>query len=147
MSNLTRYQWLIIVFILFLGACNQSSVPHKKNQVQEQVQEQAQENEVPLEQVQIMAIESFPVQINVIARGRLPDSCTIIDEITEERNAQTLTLKIQTVRQTDKSCTQRGKTFEEIIPLDIVGLSAGVYQVKVNNMSESFELAVDNIIR
>jgi len=62
----------------------------------------------------------------------------LIDEITEERNAKTLTLKILTAHQTDKPCTQRGKRFEEIIPLDIV---------KVNNLNENFELAVDNIIR
>jgi len=55
MLNLTRYQWLIIIFVLFfIGACKQSPVPIKK---QLSVQMQAQENEVPIEQIQIMVVE------------------------------------------------------------------------------------------
>jgi len=38
-----------------------------------------------VENIGIMVLESFPVQIKVNASGYLPDGCTRIDEITEEK--------------------------------------------------------------
>ncbi|HZJ35859.1 MAG TPA: hypothetical protein VFD29_04465, partial [Gillisia sp.] len=34
----------------------------------------------PVDEIDILILESFPVQINVIARGNLPDPCTEISE-------------------------------------------------------------------
>ncbi|HUW67086.1 MAG TPA: hypothetical protein VMW20_03460, partial [Candidatus Nanoarchaeia archaeon] len=34
-----------------------------------------------VEEIQIMILESFPVQINVVANGYFPDRCTKIDQI------------------------------------------------------------------
>jgi len=89
-------------------------------------------------------LESFPVPINVVARGYLPDDCTMIDQFTEEQRGNTLTIKIITARKPDKVCRQTSQVFEEVIPLDAVGLSAGVYTVKVNNKIGVFELGMDN---
>ena len=34
-----------------------------------------------VDEIDILILESFPVQINVIARGNLPDPCTEISEV------------------------------------------------------------------
>ncbi|MDM8557589.1 hypothetical protein [Candidatus Parabeggiatoa sp. HSG14] len=101
---------------------------------------------LPIEHVEIIVFESFPIHINVIAKGNLPDNCTTINQITEEQNGNTLIIKITTVRQNSKVCHQTKNTFEEVIPLNIEGLKAGIYTVKVNNIISVFELGVDNII-
>jgi len=46
-----------------------------------------------------MTLESFPVQIKVVAEGYLPDGCTEIDEITAEREGNTFNVNISTRRQ------------------------------------------------
>jgi inhibitor of cysteine peptidase len=81
-----------------------------------------------------------------VAYGNLPDECTTIDQITEAQTSDTLTLEITTNRQTDRVCSSAIKPFEEIIPLNVAGLSAGIYTVKVNNHKVAFELGIDNII-
>ena len=43
-----------------------------------------------VESIQIMTLESFPVQIHVVAEGYLPDGCTEIDEINTEREGEYL---------------------------------------------------------
>ncbi|MDL5502719.1 MAG: hypothetical protein QSU88_05835, partial [Candidatus Methanoperedens sp.] len=42
-----------------------------------------------VESIEIMVLESFPVQIKVNASGYLSDGCTKIDEITEEKKDNT----------------------------------------------------------
>lgn len=91
-------------------------------------------------------LESFPVQVNVVARGDLPDSCTQIDEIITQQSGDTFRVAITTLRQPELACSQALVPFEQSIPLDVVGLPAGTYTVLVNGTSGSFTLAVDNVL-
>lgn len=43
----------------------------------------------------------------------------------------------------DPKCPGRGQPWEQIIPLDLTGLAAGVYEVEVNGLVTTFELPVD----
>lgn len=97
-----------------------------------------------VESVQIMELETFPVQINVRARGELPNDCTNIDEITTERNGSTFAVTITTLREAGGECTATAVPFEEVILLDVLGLEAGTYTVTVNGISGTFTLEVDN---
>lgn len=97
-----------------------------------------------VESVQIVTLESFPVQIQVIAKGYLPDGCTEIDEIKNESKGNVFNINIGTKRPKDALCTQATKNFTETIPLEVRGLKAGNYTVNVNGVTESFELSVDN---
>ncbi len=100
-----------------------------------------------VESIEIMVLESFPVQIKVNARGYLPDGCTKIDGITKEKKDTTFFVNIKTVRPADTFCTQSLVPFQEVIPLDVYGLKAGIYTVNVNGVNSTFELVTDNIIR
>ena len=95
--------------------------------------------------IDVQILESFPVQVNVVARGDLPDSCTQIDEIITQQTGNTFRVAITTLRQPAASCTQALVPFEQSIPLDVVGLPAGSYNVSVNGVQGSFTLAVDNV--
>ena len=99
-----------------------------------------------VEDVQIMILESFPVQVMVNAKGYLPDGCTEIDTITTSKDGNTFTVSITTIRPADAICTQAIVPFEESIPLNVLGLKAGTYDVVVNEVSSSFELQMDNAI-
>ncbi len=100
-----------------------------------------------VESIEIMVLESFPVQIKVNARGYLLDGCTRIGEITKEKKDNTFFVNIKTARPADTFCTQSLVPFQEVIPLDVYGLKAGIYTVNVNGVNSTFELVTDNIIR
>ena len=97
-----------------------------------------------VESVQILALESFPVQINVRVRGVLPNGCTEIDEVITQSDGTHFDVAITTVQQPDVVCTEAVVPYEEMVPLDVDGLDAGTYTVTVNGMQGSFTLDVDN---
>ena len=95
--------------------------------------------------IDILIMESFPVQVSVMARGDLPDSCTQIDEIITQQADNTFRVAVTTLRQPDQICTQALVPFEQSISLDVAGLPAGTYDVVVNGVTGSFTLEVDNV--
>ena len=99
----------------------------------------------PVEEIEIVILEIFPVQIDVIARGNLPDPCTEISEVLQEKEGNTFFITIKTYRPPG-FCIQVLAPFEEIISLEVYGLSAGTYTVDVNGVQGTFDLEVDNIL-
>ena len=97
-----------------------------------------------VESVQVLTLESFPVQINVLARGVLPNGCTTIDNIVTQKVDNAFNVVVTTVQEPGQICTQALAPFEETIALDVVDLPAGAYTVSVNGVSGSFTLDVDN---
>jgi inhibitor of cysteine peptidase len=98
-----------------------------------------------VEEIDILTLESFPVQIFVIASGYLPDPCTEIYQISKEREGNAFFITIETYR-SPGFCIQVLAPFEEVIPLDVYGLPAGIYTVEVNGVQGTFGLEIDNIL-
>lgn len=115
---------------------------------QEPTEEGPGEYEIDLanvEQVNVMILESFPVQVRVAASGSLPNGCTEIEEVDVAQEGQTFNVTITTRRPVDQECTEALVPFEETFPLDVLGLEAGTYVVDVNGVTGTFDLAVDNV--
>ena len=100
--------------------------------------------EAAVDSIDILILESFPVQVHVVARGNLPDGCTQIDEIQQARRDNTFQITITTARPAGAVCTEAVVPWEKTIALDVYGLPAGTYTVDVNGVTGSFELAIDN---
>jgi inhibitor of cysteine peptidase len=100
-----------------------------------------------IEEIDILIMESFPVQVAVVAHVRLPDGCTEIDEVLSrfEQESDRFVVEITTVRETGVPCTLIFGVSEERIPLDVEGLPAGTYTVDVNGVTDTFTLDVDNV--
>ena len=96
--------------------------------------------------VDLLTLESFPVQIHAVVRGDLNNGCTEIDQITTERQGNTFIVTITTRTPVGMICTEALVPFEETIPLDVHGLTAGDYTVTVNGVSNTFNLPMDNIL-
>jgi inhibitor of cysteine peptidase len=137
-------KWTFVTVLLLaavlVAACGPTATPAKP----EPTGAEALRGEAIVEEIDILILESFPVQVNVVARGHLPDGCTKIDEVREMRTEQAFQITITTVRPADVFCTQATVPFEEVIALDVLGLDAGIYTVNVNGATGSFELSVDN---
>jgi inhibitor of cysteine peptidase len=101
--------------------------------------------QIQVDHLEMLIFETYPIQINVLVKGHFLDNCTTIaDIIAEEPKANVFAFQISIARQTKHKCEQRNEPFEEIIPLDIEGLKAGIYAVTVNGITDTFELGIDN---
>lgn len=102
--------------------------------------------EAAVESIQIMILESFPVQVRVQVEGYLSDGCTALDETAVTREEDAFFVTMTTRRPVDAVCTEALVPFTESVPLDVAGLEAGEYTVDVNGVSDTFTLAVDNVL-
>lgn len=100
--------------------------------------------EALVDSISIEILESFPVQVRVVAVGNLQDACTGVSSVDVMKSGNTFDVSIKTSRPADMSCAQVLTPFEESFMLDVYGLPAGNYVVDVNGVTESFELEVDN---
>lgn len=105
-------------------------------------------NEAYVETVQVLIMESMPVQVAVEITGNLPDGCTSITSITPERDGKEFTVAITTQRDIAALCTEALVPFSERVSLDVIGLAAGTYTVSVagrdKTLVETFRLDIDN---
>ena len=102
-------------------------------------------SQAAVDSIDVQILESFPVQVSVVARGHLPDGCTAIGQVEAHRSGNAVDVTVATTRPADALCTQALVPFEEVIPLDVTGLPGGTYTVNINGVSADFELAVDNV--
>lgn len=103
-----------------------------------------------VEEIEIIISESFPVEVDVVARGYTGnDGCWEISSVTTTKENNIFYIDIESKKQIspELACTANMPPFEELIPLDVYGLEAGVYEVDVNGVMGSFELYQDNIIQ
>lgn len=93
-----------------------------------------------VESLEIVSGESVPEEVQVRLRGLLPNGCTQIDEIIQQQEGDVFTLAVTTVQEPDLECTEALVPFDETISLDVSGLEAGSYSVRVNDLEGSFNL-------
>lgn len=98
-----------------------------------------------IDTIDVQVLESFPVQVNVVAKGNFPDGCTTLGNVIAKETDNAFEVSVETQRPVDALCTQALVPFEETISLDVLGLMAGVYGVNINGATSTFELLQDNI--
>lgn len=104
-----------------------------------------QENLAPIDRIEIVTLESFPIQKNLVVSGNLPNGCVFLDSIDQRRDGNIFYVSIATRNEGD-ICTEALVPYEQTIPLEVIGLPAGVYIVNVNGIETQFELDGDNTI-
>ena len=95
--------------------------------------------DMPIEDVSVLLLESFPVQVHIIVKGILSDGCTKLNKITQKREGNTIYVHITTKRPKDAFCIEVIKPFEEKIILK-GGFLPGKYKLVVNNFEKIFEV-------
>jgi inhibitor of cysteine peptidase len=148
-TNIKRLFALIVIFsvAIVLVSCNSAEEEPESAEPTSAAISSTESYEAPVDGVEILVMESFPVQINVIASGTLPDGCSTIDpDIVQTQQDTTFNVTINAVRPVDVVCTAEAAPFQEIISLDVDGLPAGSYAVDVNGATAGFTLDVDNVV-
>ena len=95
--------------------------------------------------IDILLLESFPLQVHAVLRGDLPDAgCTTITSVDQAREGNTFRLSLVTTTDPLALCAQQLTPFEKVVPLEVYGLPAGTYAVEAGGVKQTFEFTVDN---
>jgi len=93
-----------------------------------------------VERIEIVVLESDPVQVRVVVYGWMSDSCTTIRNFEQIREGALIRLRIITTRPADVMCAQVIKRFRETYPVETAGLPSGTYTLDVSGKQEQFTL-------
>ena len=145
------YPGFVFILYILLAACTPTTEPSVPQPAAPDPTAPAEPSEpnapegssVYINQLDIMILESFPVQVSVDVQGELKDGCQQLDGITASRVGNLFTLNIEAHSEGD-ACTMALVPFTENLFLDVAGLSAGTYQVVANGTTAEFTLDIDN---
>ncbi|MGB1253847.1 MAG: DUF6438 domain-containing protein, partial [Candidatus Promineifilaceae bacterium] len=146
--------YLLTILTFILAACTAFEPEIQTGLPNEQPSEPAEGNgELPVaggqqayvDVLEVMIMESFPVQASVLVQGNLANPCVELVGISAERTNNTFTLNIETKSDPTAVCTQVLVPFEENVALDVEGLAAGTYTVQAGDAQTTFTLDMDNV--
>lgn len=93
---------------------------------------------ITVDAIRILVLQAEPVQVDVTITGSLPDGCSVLGPIAQERQSTTFILELTASRDPTKPCTELIVPFSQTVPLNIEGLLDGVYTVQVGDKSDTF---------
>jgi hypothetical protein len=90
--------------------------------------------------VDVLILESFPPQIVAKVDGWLPDGCSEVGDITQQRNGFTIDVTITIRRLSTGACIAIAPQVSRNIRLNGSFAESGAYTVRVNGVEKSFTL-------
>jgi len=92
----------------------------------------------PIHEVDVLFLESYPVQVMVQIKGGLRDGCTTLHGVEVERADDTVTITVTTQRPKDAYCPAVYTYFEENVNIGTDFTSGTTYTVRVNDYTTTF---------
>ena len=100
---------------------------------------------VQVDSIDLLVMESFPLQVTVAISGFKSVPCTELLEPAVSYSDNTFTVVIaETVLGPAETCIAVTDPFEISVPLEVLDLPAGTYTVDVNGVTGEFSFDVDN---
>jgi inhibitor of cysteine peptidase len=91
-------------------------------------------------QVDVLILESFPPQIMAKVDGWLPDGCSEVGDITQQRSGRTIDVTITIRRLSTGACIAIAPQVSRNIRLNGSFAESGAYTVRVNGVEKTFTL-------
>jgi hypothetical protein len=85
-------------------------------------------------------MESFPPQIMARVEGTLPDGCSEVGDITQQRTGRTIDVTIPIRQTTTGACIAIAPQVSRSIRLNGDFTESGTYTVRVNGVARTFTL-------
>jgi hypothetical protein len=96
--------------------------------------------------LELVILESMPVQVNAVIAGNFTLACTIIQDVAVRREGDTFTIELEPAKDPETPCSEERVPFTTTVPLDVEGLPAGTYIVIAGDDRDRFRLDVDNVL-
>lgn len=84
-----------------------------------------------------------PITVSVTAYGELPDACTELDRVRQDRRGAGIDVTLTTRRESGAACAEAPQPFIKTIQLLIDGFTPGLYFVTVNGVQGTFQVYDD----
>jgi len=139
---------LLLFATLSLTSCASPINPTVASQTQanstpQPIQTQAASREAQVKSVEIQTVTADSLQVNVVVRGNLEESCATLGESQVQYEPNIIRITIFSVSPSNIGCIQTTTPFETTIPLNTKDLPAGTYSVIANGASTFFKLPID----
>jgi inhibitor of cysteine peptidase len=140
---------LLSASLLFGGACTGGRSPEAPSTTpgpggtqpgQGQTPDQTRPGLLTVSQVDVIILESFPPQIHAKVDGWLPDGCSEVGDITQQRSGRTIDVTITIRRLTTGACIAIAPQVSRNIRLNGSFAESGAYTVRVNGVEKTFTL-------
>jgi hypothetical protein len=92
-----------------------------------------------VESVDVLVLESFPMQLNLLVKGYQPDGCDFPVQVEQVRDGNTVTVHIYREMPQDAICPMMIVGYEETIALE-GGFENGSFTIHVNDQTVNVEL-------
>ena len=102
---------------------------------------------VTVENVEVLLMESFPLQVSLSISGFLSVPCVeLLSPAVSYANAVFKVVLAESRLGPAETCIAVIEPFETSVPLEVAGLPAGTYTVDVNGQLAEFTFDVDNVL-
>ena len=91
--------------------------------------------------LQVVTLETFPVQVQAVVGGNLSNSCTSVTGVNVQQQGVTFVLDVQTAFNDTGACTQVLVPFSQTAALNVLGLAAGTYTLSLTIDGEAAAVA------
>jgi inhibitor of cysteine peptidase len=92
-----------------------------------------------IESVDVLILESFPMQLNLVVKGYQPDGCDLPVIVEQSREENVVTVHIYRELEPDVMCTMMIVPYEETIQIE-GGFEGGTVEIHVNEFTTSVDL-------
>lgn len=92
----------------------------------------------PIHEVEVIFMESFPVQVGVYIKGGLRDGCTTFHDAVVTREDNTINIKVTTQHPKDTACPAVYTFFEKNLNIGSNFTAGATYTLKVNDYTTTF---------
>jgi predicted small lipoprotein YifL len=150
MKKMYRKMFVLVLVFAFLAACsptgilpnpgtennNDANAPTSSEDPQApgkvpHVNENLQPGNVFIDETQLLIMESFPPQFNLVIRGNLPTPCHQLHVVQNDPDAQNrINIEVISLVDPDQICIQVLQPFEEVVSLG--SFADGAYTVLIN---------------
>jgi hypothetical protein len=97
------------------------------------------------ENVEVLIMESFPLQVSLSISGFLSVPCVeLLSPAVSYTDGLFQVVLAESTMGPAETCIAMIEPFEISVPLEVAGLPAGIYGVDVNGLQEEFTFAMDN---
>jgi hypothetical protein len=94
----------------------------------------------PIHEVEVLFMESFPVQVGVRIKGGLRDGCTTFRDAMVTREGDTVNIEVTVQKPKGKECPAVYTLFEKNLNLGSDFTAGAIYNLKVNDYATTFEM-------
>jgi len=141
-----RYIILILIILAILAQGIYNGFSYKESASDINILTKPEPGNAIVDNIDILVLESFPLQINAVVSGNVPDGCTTVFEKEITFIDKTFYVVLDNSRNPEDMCIQVITPYEKNIALNVYNFKAGEYFVDINGVVKSFTLDQDNIL-